>query len=185
MDKNQNKKSFDYSGYRHATIGVLSDTHSHIDPAILDHLKDCDILLHAGDIGSIQVIKQLQKISNEVVAVCGNNDNSIQWDTSEHQDLEHIPQIAEVELPGGIISITHGDEYFSDYDVWHQSLRNNFPRSKAIIYGHSHRPVCDQNENPWVLNPGASGATRTQRHGVSCLRITASSEAWNVSEFKV
>lgn len=184
MNKSQDKKSFDYSEYEHASIGVLSDTHSHINASVLDYLNDCDIILHAGDIGSIQVIKQLHQISNGVIAVCGNNDNALQWDRSEHQDLQHIPQIAEVTLPGGIITVTHGDEYFSDYDVWHQSLRSNFPQSKAIIYGHSHRLVCDKNDNPWVLNPGASGATRIQRHGVSCLRITANKKIWDVSEFK-
>lgn len=184
MDKNQYKKSFNYSEYDHVHIGVLSDTHSYINPSVLEHLSDCDIILHAGDIGSIEVIKQLQEISKKVVSVCGNNDNELQWDTAEHKELEYIPQIAEVVLPGGTIAITHGDEYYSDYDIWHESLRNNFPQAKAIVYGHSHRLVCDKNEEPWVLNPGAAGETRIQRHGVSCLRITANQEGWKVSEFR-
>ena len=184
MNKSQDKKSFNYTEYEHANIGVLSDTHSCINPSVLDHLNGCDIILHAGDIGSIEVIKQLRKISKEVVSVCGNNDNTVQWDSAEHKDLENIPQIAEVELPGGMITITHGDEYFSDYDTWHEKLRNNFPQAKAIIYGHSHKLVCDQNEDPWVLNPGPAGETRIQRHGVSCLRITANKEGWDVSEFR-
>ena len=184
MDKSQNIKSFNFTEYGHLDIGVLSDTHCHINPSVLDHLNDCDVILHAGDIGSIEVIKQLHHICKEVVPVCGNNDNRLQWDTSEHKDLEHIPQIAEIELPGGKITLTHGDEYYSDYDIWHQTLRNNFPQSKAIIYGHSHRLVCDQNEHPWVLNPGASGNTRIQRHGVSCLRITANKTGWGVSKFR-
>ena len=185
MDKSQDKKSYKFTEHANINIGVLSDTHSHINPSVLNHLNNCDVILHAGDIGSIEVIKQLRQISKKVISVCGNNDNELQWHATEHKDLENIPQIAEVALPGGTIAITHGDEYYSDYDIWHQSLRDKFPQSKAIIYGHSHRLVCDQNEDPWVLNPGASGDTRIQRHGVSCLRISANKTEWDVSEFRV
>jgi putative phosphoesterase len=184
-NKNQNKKSFNFSEHDDVTIGVLSDTHSYINPNILNHLNSCNLILHAGDIGSIEVIKQLHEISQEVVSVCGNNDNPEQWNFSEHQALEKIPQIAEITLPGGTIAITHGDEHFSEYDVWHQELRASFPHAKAIIYGHSHRLVCDLDKDPWVLNPGPAGETRTQRHGVSCLRITANKEEWAVTQFRV
>lgn len=184
MDKEKNKKYFNFVEHDNINIGVLSDTHSYINPSILDHLSNCDIILHAGDIGSIEVIKQLHEISKDVVSVCGNNDNTQQWNIAEHEDLEHIPQIAEIELPGGKIAITHGDEYFSDYDNWHESLRSNFPQAKAVVYGHSHRLVCDQNAEPWVLNPGPAGETRIQKHGVSCLLITANIKEWKVSEFR-
>jgi len=185
MDKSQNKKYYNYSEHNSVNIGVLSDTHSYINPSVLEHLSTCDIILHAGDIGSIEVIKQLHNICEKVVSVCGNNDSELQWDTVEHCHLENIPRIAEVELPGGIIAITHGDEYYSDTEAWHEKLRTNFPGAKAIIYGHSHQLVCDQTENPWVLNPGASGETRIQRHGVSCLQISANKNEWKVSEFRV
>jgi putative phosphoesterase len=184
MDKNKNKKYFNFAEHDHVKIGVLSDTHSYINPSILEHLSDCDIILHAGDIGSIEVIKQLHEISKDVVSVCGNNDNTQQWNIAEHEDLEYIPQIAEIELPGGKIAITHGDEYFSDLENWHESLRTNFPQAKAVVYGHSHRLVCDQNAAPWVLNPGPAGETRIQKYGVSCLLITANKEEWKVSEFR-
>ena len=184
MDKSQNKKYFNYTEHDNVQIGVLSDTHSCINLSVLERLSDCDIILHAGDIGSIEVIKQLHEISEDVVSVCGNNDNTYQWDAWEHEDLEKIPQIAEIELPGGSIAITHGDEHYSEYETWHKKLRNNFPSAKAIIYGHSHRLVCDQTAEPWVLNPGPAGESRIQQHGVSCLLITANKEEWKVSEFR-
>ena len=185
MDKSQNKQSFNYAEHDNIKIGVLSDTHCHINPSVLEQLSDCDIILHAGDIGSIEVIKQLHKISKDVVSVCGNNDNTTQWNQKEHQDLKHIPQIAEVALPGGTIAITHGDEHYADYEIWHEKLRSSFPSAKAIIYGHSHRLVCDQSEAPWVLNPGPAGESRIQKHGVSCLLITTCKKEWKVSEFRV
>jgi len=176
---------FDLAGHSSVKIGVLSDTHTYITPKVLDHISGCDLILHAGDIGSIEVIKQLREISSSVISVRGNNDTPQQWCASEHEDLNAIPQIAEVGLPGGNIVLTHGDEYFAAEENWHNDLRQNFSNAKAIIYGHSHKLVCDQSIDPWVLNPGPAGDTRTHRHGVSCLRIDANKEEWGVSEFRV
>ena len=185
MDKSQNIQYVDYAKLNTVKVGVLSDTHTHINPSILGHLSGCDLILHAGDIGSIGVIKRLQKISENVVSVRGNNDNIEQWNVAEHKDLYDIPHIAEVALPGGTIAITHGDEHFSEDAIWHEKLRSNFPKAKAIIYGHSHKLVFDQSAEPWVLNPGAAGETRIQRNGISCLRIDANKEKWGVREFRV
>ncbi|MEM7402302.1 MAG: metallophosphoesterase family protein [Pseudomonadota bacterium] len=184
MQKRQYTNQYDLSKYSDAKIGVLSDTHSYINPKIAAHLADCDIILHAGDIGSFTVIKQLREICKDVICVCGNNDNAWQWHQGEHNELKTIPQIAEVSLAGGMIIITHGDEYYADYESWHTQLRENFSNAKAIVYGHSHRFVCDQSQQPWVLNPGAAGETRTQKHGVSCLHIYTDSQDWKVKEIR-
>ena len=185
MEKHLDKRNYDFSHYNEARIGVLSDTHSYINPSVVKHLSGCDLILHAGDIGSVNIIKQLHEISDKVISVCGNNDTAEHWNTSEHENLAQVPKIAKVELPGGMIALTHGDEHFSEYDVWHEKLRNNFPTAKAIIYGHSHRLVCDQSSEPWVLNPGAAGETRTQKHGVSCLLMNVGNEKWEVKEIKI
>lgn len=185
MDKLFNKKRYDLSNYNNAKVGVLSDTHSYINPEVTKHLSDCDVILHAGDIGSFKVIKQLDNICNTVISVCGNNDNPMQWHQNEHDELETIPQIAEVHLPGGMITITHGDEYYADYELWHSQLRENFSSAKAIVYGHSHRFVCDQSQQPWVLNPGAAGETRIQKYGVSCLLMHLDTQNWNIEEIRV
>ena len=101
------------------------------------------------------------------------------------QTSVRIPQIAKINLPGGVIAITHGDEYYADYEIWHTQLRKNFSGVKAIIYGHSHRFVCDQSQLPWVLNPGAAGETRIQKHGVSCLLMHLDNQNWCVEEYRV
>ena len=185
MEKLLDKQQFDFSNANDMKIGVLSDTHCYINPAVKNQLIGCDLILHAGDIGSINVIHQLREISNEVISVCGNNDTAMQWEIPEHKELGKIPQIAEINLPGGSITITHGDEYYSDYGSWHKKLREIYPTAKAIIYGHSHRLVCDQAEDPWILNPGAAGDTRVQKHGVSCLQIHVNLQQWCVEEFRV
>jgi len=176
---------FDFAEHGAVKIGVLSDTHTHINPSVLEHISDCDLILHAGDIGSIEVIKKLQEISNNVISVRGNNDTSLQWQSLEHGDLNEIPQIAEISVPGGTIALTHGDEHYATEEIWHKDLRENFPGAKAIIYGHSHKLVCDKSAKPWVLNPGAAGETRTHRNGVSCLRIDTNQEQWEITEYRV
>jgi len=185
MNKHHDKQHFDFSIHKETRIGVLSDTHSYINPSVTEHLKGCDLILHAGDVGSSNVIKQLHNICDTVVSVCGNNDTTEQWHSAEHEDLEQIPKIAEITLPGGEIAVTHGDEFFSEYEIWHAKLRERFPNVKAIVYGHSHRLICDINQDPWVLNPGPAGNTRIQNHGISCLRIHAKKQKWDVEIIKL
>ena len=44
-------------------VGLLSDTHSHIDEKIVKHLDGCDEIWHAGDIGDLKVTDELEKIA--------------------------------------------------------------------------------------------------------------------------
>jgi len=54
-------------------IGLLADTHGVLDPAILERFADCDEIWHAGDIGSLEVLDQLEALK-PVRAVFGNID---------------------------------------------------------------------------------------------------------------
>jgi uncharacterized protein len=55
-------------------IGLLSDTHSYLDPALFEHLAGCDELWHAGDVGNIRVLDQLEAFK-PVRVVYGNIDD--------------------------------------------------------------------------------------------------------------
>lgn len=57
-------------------IGILSDTHSTVDPRYAIHFADCDEIWHAGDVGCIDVISDLEQVA-PVRAVCGNIDSEI------------------------------------------------------------------------------------------------------------
>lgn len=182
MESSTNILHKDLSSLSSIKIGVLSDTHSFIDPNVLQHLNGCDAILHAGDIGNIDVIQQLKQVCPTVVSVRGNNDTASKWPVSEHNDLDTIPELAHIKLPGGNITLIHGDQYFSA-TVTHDKMRQDFASSKAVVYGHSHIMVSDKTEDPWMLNPGAAGRTRT-KGGASCLIIAANQQEWNVSEYK-
>ena len=173
----------DFSRSQHLTVGIVSDTHGYVDPDIQDQLAGSDLILHAGDIGSSLVLQQLGKICENVVAVQGNNDCTEKWPTDEHRVLMGIGKLAEIRLPGGSIMLMHGDAYGMP-GRQHAKMRQHFADSAAIVYGHSHMLVCDQETRPWVLNPGAAGKSRT-RGGASCLCLSVSAREWKVSEFRV
>lgn len=172
----------DFSNHQALLVGILSDTHGHINEDVQKQLSRCDVILHAGDIGSIQVIQKLKKISQNVIVVRGNNDVKEKWPTNEHSHLNTIVDVAEVILPGGTIVILHGDRY-NPVAKRHEKLRQLYPDVKAIVYGHSHILVCDMDKIPWVLNPGAAGLART-KGGASCLIMQTNNQKWKISEFR-
>ena len=69
-------------------IGIISDTHNLLRPEVLDHLQDCDFILHGGDISSREILDQLERIA-PVKAVRGNNDK--EW-------AESLPLFLDFEL---------------------------------------------------------------------------------------
>ncbi len=172
----------DFSQYDSVHVGVVSDTHGYIDPHVCQRLRKCRLILHAGDIGSAQVISQLRAIGDEVVLVRGNNDVPVKWPSSEHVELATLHEVEEIKLPGGSVILTHGDQFDAAANR-HVRLRQCFPYARAVVYGHTHRLVCDQHAVPWVLNPGAAGKVRTGG-GASCLLMVAAKDGWELSEFR-
>jgi putative phosphoesterase len=134
--------------------------------------------VHAGDVGNAGVLHGLRPRSGKVVSVRGNNDTPKKWPARETKALRELPNTAELRLPGGTLAVTHGDHAGTTRDR-HQRLRKAFPAARAIVYGHSHRIVCDRSENPWILNPGAAGRARTFG-GPSCLLLVATEKKWRI-----
>lgn len=163
---------------RTVRVGIVSDTHGHLDERIAQEITRCDVAVHAGDIMGASVLEDLQPRSGHVAAVRGNNDIPTKWPVGEHDTLSTLPLEASLELPGGRIDIVHGDRHWSP-GLRHERLRHCFADARAIVCGHSHRLTCDQGAEPWVLNPGASGRVRTFG-GPSCLILTARSHDWRI-----
>lgn len=158
-------------------ILLLSDTHGFLDARIAACAKDCALAVHAGDIGSSAVLTRLREQTPTLVAVRGNNDVPTQSE-QDTQGWAGLAREATVMLPGGALAITHGDQ-FNPASQRHALLRRHFPEAQAIVYGHSHRLVCDTQAYPWVLNPGAAGRVRTHG-GPSCLILIIEQATWRV-----
>lgn len=157
---------------------ILSDTHGFIDPRILELACGCQLAVHAGDVMGAEILEALGRVVGRVAAVSGNNDVPGKWVAREHPVLASLPTEATLELPGGILAVTHGHRIW-DYRDRHGRLRRRYPDARAVVYGHSHQLVCDQDEIPWVLNPGAAGRIRTGS-GPSCILLHAGRDSWRL-----
>ena len=163
-------------------ICILSDTHGALDPRIADTVSQCDIAIHGGDIGNASVLEQLRPRGERVIAVLGNNDTLRKWPKQDREFLATIPERAELCLTGGSVIIEHGHRA-NPASQRHQRLRSRHPEARAIVYGHSHRLVCDLDLLPWILNPGAAGLSRTFG-GPSCLVLHAGHRRWRVEPLR-
>ena len=130
-------------------IGLISDTHSYLDPKVTVHFAECDEIWHAGDIGEMEIITQLEKIK-PVKAVFGNiDDKTIQ---------AKYPEDLWMELEGFIILITHIAGSPPNYNPRVKKiLKDKTP--DILICGHSHilKIMKDKDRSMFFINPGAAG----------------------------
>lgn len=158
-------------------VAILSDTHGVLDARVAERVARCDYAVHAGDIGAASVLEALRPRLG-VVAVTGNNDVPSKWGKEQRTLLAVLPEEARLALPGGELVAVHGHRAGA-MAVRHVRLRRAYPDARAVVYGHSHRLSVDVDADPWVLNPGAAGRSRTYG-GPSCLILRAGVRSWRV-----
>ncbi|NVK41879.1 MAG: metallophosphoesterase family protein [Oceanospirillaceae bacterium] len=124
-------------------VGVLSDTHGLLRPEALEALRDCDHILHAGDIGREDVIHRLKAIA-PLTAIRGNVDRDA-WAYS-------WPDTAELELAGCNIYMLH-NLHELDFDPATEGF-------DVVVSGHSHKPHHYEKDGVLYLNPGSTGPRR-------------------------
>ncbi|KFB11419.1 metallophosphoesterase family protein [Nitratireductor basaltis] len=124
-------------------IGVVSDTHGLLREEVLPALEGVQHILHAGDIGSADIIPALQEIA-PTSAIRGNIDRS-EW-------AEKFPEELQLELSGINIFMLH--------DL--KALRSDPAREgiDIVISGHSHKPASEWRDGVLYLNPGSCGPRR-------------------------
>ena len=150
-------------------VGVISDTHGLIRPEALRALKGADIVIHAGDIGKVEVIEMLQSIS-PVVAIRGNVDQG-EW-------ARPFPETEVVEIEQTLIYVLH-DLKTLDLDP----AKSGFG---AVISGHSHNPWITHHNGVMFLNPGSAGPRRFRLPvAVARLQINGSSIDPEIVELEV
>lgn len=139
-------------------IGVMSDTHLRTPDASLgyileDLLSDADLILHAGDIVTREVLDFLEE--RGVVAVCGNMD--------DYDVALAVPQTRIIPTAGKRIGLVHG--WGSKEGLARRVLTRFGPEKlDLIVYGHSHVPFWGQVDGTYMFNPGSAAHNRYGGH---------------------
>jgi len=141
------------------TIIVLADTHipkkaKQLPSHLLTQLTNVDLIIHAGDLQSIEVIQKLSQYA-PIYAVYGNVDSE---EVKNQLDDKIIIQVEEVKI--GIIH-GHGRGKTTEKRVL-DAFKN--VDLDVIIFGHSHIPIIKQVNHKWLFNPGSPTDRRKQPH---------------------
>jgi len=132
-------------------IGVLADTHipensKDIPPGILEAFKDAEMIIHAGDLGCLEVAERLLRVCPRLEAVHGNMDSP--------QLKERFPEKRILKIARFSIGITHG---FGPPNKLIEFIGNIFKNDKLdmVIFGHSHTAFNQKVNNVLYFNPGS------------------------------
>jgi uncharacterized protein len=139
-------------------IGLISDTHSYLDPLVFDYFENCDEIWHLGDIGSESIITELQNFK-PLRVVYGNIDTPYLQKT--------LPEVDVFELEGLKVMLIHIGAIPPRYNPKIKALLKKHSPN-LFLCGHSHilRVIKDPNTVGLVyINPGAAG-----KHGFHHVR---------------
>lgn len=130
-------------------IGIISDTHGFLDPSVYKIFENCDEIWHAGDIGPVTLLEELQAFK-PTVSVYGNVDS---------QEVRLVaPENQLIEREGMKILITHIAGKPPRYNTRVKHLIQEV-RPHILVCGHSHilKVEMDKTNNVLFINPGAAG----------------------------
>ena len=132
---------------------VLADTHiprraKVLPEAVIPYLKEADLILHAGDLIEIPLLYELS-VYGPVRAVRGNVDPP---------ELD-LPETLEFDFGGARIAMIHDS---GRKEGRRKRLKRRFPKARVIVFGHSHIPFLEDEEELLLLNPGSPTDRRRQ-----------------------
>jgi putative phosphoesterase len=130
-------------------IGLISDTHHFLDPAVFRHFSSCDEIWHAGDFGNAELASELASIK-PLKGVYGNIDG---------KDIRsEFPEKLSWQCEGVRIFMTHIGGYPPKYNA---AVKRELLDLKPNLFicGHSHilRIIFDDKISCLYMNPGAAG----------------------------
>ena len=128
---------------KHGRVGVISDTHGLMRPEALAALKDSELIIHAGDIGKVDVLESLRRIA-PVLAIRGNNDRE-SW-------AKGMADVLNLQVNGFKLQVIHNVHEIED-DPMEDEI-------SVVISGHSHQPNVAKRDDILFVNPGSAGPRR-------------------------
>jgi putative phosphoesterase len=147
-------------------IAIVSDTHlprgtRRIPDACVERMRAADLVIHAGDISTAEVLTEIEAIGPPVVAVHGNVDS---------EELRRLlPEARLVDVGGAQLAVVH-DAGPSKRRL--ERMRLRFPDADAVVFGHSHIPLHEERDGFQIFNPGSPTDRRRQpRHTMGLARV--------------
>lgn len=146
-------------------IGLISDTHipdrmRELPEKVFEAFKDVEMILHAGDVTSQEVIEKLEEIA-PVTAIQGNTDRIVGL---------NLPKTAVVEAEELKIGVIHGEVYpRADTQQLHYLAKQL--DVDILVSGHSHQPKVEKVEDVLLINPGSPTVPRLADRTVMILEI--------------
>jgi putative phosphoesterase len=149
-------------------IAVISDTHlpraaRRLPAACVERIAGADLLLHAGDFSTLEVLRELESIGPPVLGVHGN------VDSAELRQL--LPEERVVDAEGARIAMVH-DAGARTGRL--ERMRRRFgERADVVVFGHSHLPLHEQAPGGFqILNPGSpTERRRAPGHTMGLIRV--------------
>lgn len=149
-------------------VGVISDTHGRLDQAAYNALADCDHIIHAGDIGSPGILRELQTLA-PVTAVLGNNDFD--------EYGESIGRYARLTVDGVKFLVAHYPRDVRISAFGSGAVAPGDPIPDVCIHGHTHLPKLEYGKEArpaqFVVCPGSASRPRGEA-GRSIAKIAVS-----------
>lgn len=127
-------------------IGVISDTHSFLDPRVEKIFAGVGHILHAGDIGYAALILELEFIA-PVTAVLGNNDAGLTFKETECIEIAHKK-----------ILLHHIVNPHSLSETIENRIRRERP--DLVVFGHTHKKYSETVNGVLYFNPGYAGKSK-------------------------
>jgi uncharacterized protein len=124
-------------------VGVIADTHGLLRAEALEELRGSDYIIHAGDIGSPEILDRLSALA-PVTAVRGNVDKA-DW-------ARKLPETEVLEVDGISMYILH--------DLGRLDLKPEAAGFSLVVSGHSHIPKQESRGGVLYFNPGSAGPRR-------------------------
>lgn len=122
-------------------IGLISDTHGLLREEVVYNLNDCNLIIHAGDIGNFKVIENLNKIS-KVEFIRGNCDKD--------KNIAKEDKITEI----------YNTRIYLVHDISKINIDFKKENIDIVVYGHSHKSNIYEDNGILYVNPGSVGPRR-------------------------
>ena len=152
-------------------VAVISDTHMprggrRLPDAFVERIEAADLLVHAGDFMTVEVLRELEQIGPPLVGVHGN------VDSAELRRL--LPAERVVTADGARIAMVH-DAGPARGRL--ERMRTRFPDADAVVFGHSHLPLHESADDGFqIFNPGSpTERRRAPAHTIGLARVEGSS----------